>query len=183
MKINNIGHIKTLLELSEMTREELEHELINVDFKDRNASRNLARRLVAAGNQGIYTRGGMNRYANEFFGFDIRDEIQGIYETAKVLRGIQKGKIPLSLQEFEKAGNSALIKLSSIYANQPKYLSEACDVIRAGRGKITQRLKEIIARKSGATHDDPSSIQDSKMNPQNAIKKKPATMPECLKNW
>lgn len=123
----------------------------------------------------------MNRYANDILGFDIRREIQGIYESTRILQGIQDGAIPLTEKEFEEAGNYAIIKLSSIYSNQPEYLSEACDMIRAGRGKVTQQLKEIIARKGGGTNDESGPIEDSKMDTQNVKKKRP-TIPDCLKD-
>ncbi len=140
--------MKTVLEFTNLSPDErLDFiSMQNIVAMGRAAPKIVAKILFAAGEAGDYEKGEMNSYAQKATGIELRRGLQGTYEMVKVLRGMNQGLVPLSEQEFDIAPKFGLIKLSSIIANSPEKVSQACKIITSRKG-VTNQIRHLAEEK------------------------------------
>ena len=103
-----------------------------------------AKFLVDAEEAGEYGTGGMNAYAKQILGVELRRDFQGIYQAAKLVRLSRVGKIPVSEEELENWDSTPIQWFSGFVSNQPQKVAEALEIIRS-RKNVTNRLRELRA--------------------------------------
>ncbi len=106
-----------------------------------------ARFLVEAEEAGEYVPGGMNSYAQQVLGIELRRGFQGIYQAACLLRLIRSGRLVVSEDEIEEWGSTPIQWISGIVSKQPEKVAEALEIVRSKRD-VTNRLKDLRSRKS-----------------------------------
>ena len=119
---------------------------IAVDPKRINNERiDAARFLLEAEEAGEIHAGGMNSYAQEVLGIELRRGFQGIYQAVNLLRLIRVGKLEATEEELETWDSTPIQWMSGIVSKQPKKVAEALGIIRSRRD-VTNRLKELRSR-------------------------------------
>lgn len=89
----------------------------------------------------------LNAFANRVTGYDLRREVQGVYEHCNVLRAIRAKEITMTEADFDKAGKSGLIKLSSCLSSYKSLVPEVVEIIKSGKD-VTNRLAAIMPTKA-----------------------------------
>lgn len=79
-----------------------------------------ARFLLEAEEAGEFHFGGMNLYAKQVLGIELRRGFQGIYQAVSLLRLIRSGKLAASEEELETWDSTPIQWVSGIVSKQQK---------------------------------------------------------------
>ena len=130
-----------------MTAKERETNLKSRVKKDDEVKKEIVKILVAAEEKGDFGKGEMNSYAQRVTGYELRREVQGVYEHCNVFRAIRSKEIAMTETDFDKAGKAGLIKLLSCLSSRKELVAEAVEIIKSGK-EVTNRLAELMKKKA-----------------------------------